>query len=128
LSRFDHGLRSIPARFLFTTLLLGALATTAIATVTIPEGDLSEFNGSCTVSVTESPSSRTLAWTSVPGAASYKVGYRSQDLVGLAETSATTFVHSGFNPDACYEYVVVAYDGAGRRICAGHAPRVGKCP
>jgi len=126
LSRFDQGFK-IPSRILLTALLLASLATAAAAVVTISEGDLQEFTGPCTLTVSESSAARTLTWTAVSGASSYKVGFRGHVLVGLAETSGTTFVHSGFDTEDCLEYFVVAYDGTGRRICAAHAPLVGKC-
>jgi hypothetical protein len=114
--------------------LLGLLATavqvpTARAAITIPEGDLNPLSAPCSLTLSESNLERVLTWSAVSGAVSYKVGFiRRLEIVGLVETSATTTTHTGFSPEDCLEYVVVAYDGGGHRVCAARAPRIGKCP
>ena len=70
-----------------------------------------------------------MTWAPVSGAVIYKVGFvRRLEVVGLAETSSTTYTHSGFDPGDCLDYVVVAYDGAGHRVCAARTYRIGRCP
>lgn len=129
MSRPLHGWSAFGFNSLFLGVLLGAFAALAAgAGITIPEGDLSPLSAPCQLTVTESPSTRVLTWASVAGATNYKVGFiQGSEIVGLAETSNTTYTHSGFDPSACLRYVVVAYDGSGHKVCAA-AAQVGKCP
>jgi hypothetical protein len=129
MSRPLHGWSTFGFNLVLLGVLLGAFAALAAgAGVTIPEGDLSPLSAPCQLTVTESPTTRVLTWSQVAGATSYKVGFiRGSEIVGLAETSNTTYTHSGFDPGSCLQYVVVAYDGSGRKVCAA-AAQVGKCP
>ena len=115
--------------FTFLSLSLGLVVATALA-IDIPVGDLEDFGFPCTLSLTQSGSVRTLSWSAVSGASSYKVGYRAGGTtVGLAELSGTSYDHTGWDPDACLEYVLVAYASGGAKICAAHLENVGtSCP
>jgi hypothetical protein len=129
MSRPRDGWLAFGFNLLLLGVLLGAFAALAAgAGVTIPEGDLLPLSAPCQLTVTDSPSTRVLTWAQVAGATNYRVGFiRGSEIVGLAETSNTTYTHSGFDPGSCIRYVVVAYDGSGRRVCAA-AAQVGKCP
>lgn len=99
--------------------------------VYIPLDDIDPFNSPCTLDVSQQGSTRTLTWSAVSGASTYKVGYRQCDgtVVGLAEVTATTYDHTGWNANECLEYVMVAYDSSGQRICSAHKLNVGAdCP
>jgi hypothetical protein len=112
---------------LFPLLLLSlALADNASAT-TLPADDLQSPGPPCALSVSDIGSARTLSWSSVSGASSYKVGYRRGNgtIVGLAEITLTSYVHTGFDPNECLEYVMVAYDSGGTRICSASVPNIG---
>lgn len=113
----------------FSVLFLLLAVTTAQA-VDIPVGDLQDFTTPCTLSVSGSGSVRTLSWSAVSGASSYKVGYRAGGTItGLAELTGTSYQHTGWDPDACLEYVLVAYDSGGYKVCAAHVENVGaSCP
>jgi hypothetical protein len=118
-------------RTIFSFLVVALLVPTATAqAVEIPVQDLESFTSPCTLSVSQNGSVRTLSWSAVSGASSYKVGYRTGGTtVGLAELSGTSYDHTGWDPDACLEYVLVAYDSGGAKICAAHVENVGgNCP
>jgi hypothetical protein len=114
--------------FLLPLLLVVAVAP-APASPTITEGDLQDFDPGCSLTILDSGSIRSLTWASVAGAVSYRVGYRecSGRIVGLAEVTETSFSHTGWSPNACLQYVVVACDSSGSKICAGRA-QAGPCP
>jgi hypothetical protein len=127
MSRPRHPSLSL-APFVLAAALTGLGVPPATAVVTIPEGDLNPLTAPCSLTLTESNQLRVLTWGAVAGAANYKVGLiRGAEVIGLAETSGTTYTHSGFDPGDCVQYVVVAYDGAGQRICAAQAPLTGRC-
>jgi hypothetical protein len=111
------------------TLVLVLCATGAQA-VTIAPIELDTFASPCTLSLVENGSVRTLTWDAVSGAASYKVGYRhGGNIVALAEVTTQSYEHSGWSGSECLEYVLVACDGSGNKICAAHVPNVGtNCP
>jgi len=126
--------RPLHGRSLFGSLLVLGILGCAIAPlaggagITIPEGDLYPLMSPCQLSIADSPTTRVLTWAPVSGAASYRVGFiHGSEVVGLTETSNTTYTHTGFDPGACLKYVVVAYDGSAHRVCAA-AAQVGKCP
>jgi hypothetical protein len=103
-------------------------APAAALGVIIPAGDLSPFGAPCTLAVQEINQSRMLSWEPVAGAAFYRVGYvTASGVVGLAELSGTSFEHIGWAANECLEYVIVAYDAGGVRVCSAHVPGVGKC-
>jgi hypothetical protein len=107
---------------------ISLVAAPAAAIVIIPPGDLSPFGAPCTLDVHEIGQSRVLSWAAVAGAATYRVGFVGNgEVVGLAEITGTTFEHIGWAASECLEYVVVAYDAGGVRVCAAHVPRIGKC-
>lgn len=111
-------------------LLLVLRVLPAQAAPTIPEGDLQFFGSGCSLAVLEGGSSRSLTWPSVAGASSYKVGYRECNgtIVGLAEVTGVSYTHTGWSPNACLEYICVAYDSSGNKICAGHCYAGNSCP
>ena len=116
-------------KFLFVLGLVIGSVLPSRATTTIPEGDLNPLNAPCSLTISESGDQRLLSWSPVAGVVVYKVGFiRRLEVVGLAETSATTYTHLGFDDEECLDYVVVAYDGTGHRVCAARAQRVGRCP
>jgi hypothetical protein len=110
------------------TLLALALVLTVVPAygITIPERELEDSTGPCLFSVTQDASVRTLTWSPFPGASSYKVGYRiGSSITGLAELSGTSYEHTGWDPQACLEYILVAYDSGGANICWAHVENVG---
>ena len=112
------------------SLLLFVLVVFPAWAVTIEEEDLVTFSVPCTLSVSQNGSVRTLSWSSVSGASSYKVGYRTGGTItGLAELSGTSYDHTGWDPNQCLEYLLVAYDSGGAKICSAHVENVGtSCP
>ena len=111
---------------LVLALLCGAPTAHA---VTILPGELEYFGAPCTLSLTQNGSVRTLSWSAVAGASTYKVGYRiGGTIVALAEVSGTSYDHKGWSASDCLEYVMVACNGSGEAICAAHVPNVGSCP
>lgn len=129
MSRTLHGWSAFVCHaFVVLGIVFGTAGPATGAGTQIPEGDLNQLSFPCQLSVAESPSSRVLTWASVGGAVTYKVGFiRGAEIVGLAETANTTYTHSGFDPEACLRYVVVAYDGTALKVCAA-ATLAGKCP
>ena len=94
--------------------------------ITILPGELEHFGSPCTLSFSENGSVRTLSWSSVAGASTYKVGYRTgTSIVALAEVTGTSYQHTGWSASDCLEYVMVACDGSGTKVCAAHVPNVG---
>lgn len=119
-------------RPVFTCCLLLSLVLCLIPTaqaVTIPEDDMDPFTGPCSLTIEETTGGRLLSWDAVSGSSVYVVGYRTCDgvVVGLAELVGTSFRHAGSDRNACLEYVVVAYDRRGVKICSAHAFTAG-CP
>jgi hypothetical protein len=109
----------------FFIAVLALSATTAHAVGIMP-GELESFSSPCTLSISQNGSVRTLSWGSVAGASTYKVGYRlAGSIVTLAQVSGTTYDHTGWSGSDCLEYVLVACDGSGAKVCAAHVPNVG---
>lgn len=98
--------------------------------VNIPAEDLDPLRIPCLLTVTQTGTDRLLEWSSISGATFYRVGYRqcSGVIVGLAELSTTSYVHSGWSSSDCLDYVMVAYDSNAKNICAAIAEDVGGCP
>ncbi len=112
--------------FLLSLIVLSLILVLPAGAVTIPEWEIEDFQSPCTLSLSQSGSVRTLSWSAVSGASSYKVGYRTGGTItGLAELTGTSYDHTGWDPDACLEYVLVAYDSGGAKICAAHVENVG---
>ena len=111
-------------------LVLIVTSSTASFAIGILPGELENFTSPCTLSLSQNGSVRTLSWSSVTGASTYKVGYRiGGSIVTLAEVSGTNYEHTGWNASDCLEYVLVASDGSGAKVCAAHLPNVGSnCP
>jgi hypothetical protein len=111
--------------------VLSIVLTAAVAhAITIDPQDLETFGSPCTLSVSQINSdARLLSWSSVQGAASYKVGYQEckGNIVGLAELTGLSYTHTGWDADECLEYVLVAYDSSGLDICCARA-EAGSCP
>ena len=104
-------------------------ATTAFA-IGIPPTDLDPFTSPCTLAVTENGSTRTLSWNLVLGAATYRVGRIPKgetEVDGLAEVTGTSYVDTTWVSNECYEYVMVAYDSSGDKVCSAHVENVGYC-
>jgi hypothetical protein len=91
--------------------------------------DLEPFGPPCTLSVTENGQGRLLGWGAVSGASFYRAGRipAGSALEDLVETSGRSFLDTTYDPDACYEYVVVAYDANGDKICSARVTDVGDC-
>jgi hypothetical protein len=116
------------ASILALVALVVEAAPAAAIGVIIPIGDLNPFGAPCSLSLGENGQSRMLGWSPVAGAAFYRVGYvAGTEVVGLAELPGTSFEHIGWAANECLEYVVVAYDSGGVKVCSAHVPRVGKC-
>jgi hypothetical protein len=113
----------------FFIAVLVLIATTAHAVGIMP-GELVSFTSPCTLSISQNGSVRTLSWSSVAGASTYKVGYRlGGSIVTLAEVTGTTYQHTGWSESDCLEYVLVACDAGGAKVCAAHVLIVGtNCP
>lgn len=112
-------------------LVAVVLSASTASAVNIPPDHLDPFSLPCVINITEMGSSRLIVWDSVTGASSYKIGYRRCDgtIVGLAEVMDTSYVHIHENTDECLEYVMVAYDSNGVRVCSAHVTGVGAdCP
>jgi hypothetical protein len=109
---------------------LFALLVPAAQAITIPAEDIEPFAGPCTLTLSQITSARLLSWDAVSGADKYVIGYRTSDgtIVGLATVYRTGYEHSGYDPDECLEYVMVAYDSSGSKVCSARLPGVGDCP
>ena len=121
-------LRTIP---MLVVLIVIALGVGTVQAVTIEPTEISSFTSPCTLSISQDGSVRTLSWSAVSGASSYKVGYRlpNETIVALAEVTSTSYEHTGWTSGDCLEYVLVACDGSGSKVCAAHLPDVGTgCP
>lgn len=107
-------------------LLLTASLAFAVA---IPEDELEPFGYPCDLTVTEIDNTRTLSWPAVSGASTYKVGRipAGKSVEGLAEVTGTAYNDVSWDSSECYEYVMVAYDSGGNRICSAHVENVGQC-
>jgi hypothetical protein len=114
--------RPIITCYLLLSLVL-CLAPAVRAVTTIPEDDMDPFTGPCSLAIAETTGGCQLSWDAVSGTSYYVVGYRTCDgvTVGLAELAGTSYEYTGHDPSACLEYVVVAYDGSGVKICSAHA-------
>jgi hypothetical protein len=110
---------------LASTLLFGSIASATI----IPVDDLDPMRSPCSLTLSQSDLTRTLQWSAVPGATSYKIGYRTCDgtLIGIAEVTGTSYFHVGWNPGECMDYVMVAYSG-NENICSAIREDSGNCP
>jgi len=118
------------AHFIAAVLFLMVTCTTVHATNIDPQ-EVVAFTSPCDLDVSQDGSIRTLSWSGVSGASTYKVGYRlgSGSIVTLAEVSSTSYEHSGWDSATCMEYLLVACDGTGNKICAAHEPNWGtNCP
>jgi hypothetical protein len=114
--------------FIPLVVLVSAVVPNVAQAVTIHPGELESFGVPCALSVSQSGSVRVLSWSPVSGASTYKVGYRLQGAIyALAEVTGTSYEHTGWSPSDCLEYVMVACDGSGTKICAAHVPNVGSC-
>ncbi len=129
-----HRLTAVTARAVLSASILAFAGVTLPAApaaaigVIIPIGDVNPFGAPCTLALNEIGQSRMLSWDAVAGAAFYRVGYvTGEGVVGLAELQGTSFEHIGWAANECLEYVVVAYDGGGVKVCSAHVPQVGKC-
>ncbi len=101
--------------------LLIVLSAGIAEAVTILPGEIEHFGSPCTLSISQSGSVRTLSWSTVLGANTYKVGYRlNGSIVALAEVTGSSYDHVGWSGSDCLEYVMVACDGSGMKICAAH--------
>ena len=108
------------------SVLFFVLVVSPAWAVTIEEEEIATFTSPCTLSLSQSGSVRTLSWSAVSGANSYKVGYRiGGTITGLAELTGTSYEHTGWNPNECMEYVLVAYDSGSNKVCAAHVENVG---
>ncbi len=105
-----------------------ALFVPLAGAVNIPVEHLDPASAPCGLTVTENGSTRTLQWSLVSGATSYKVGYRrcNGEVVGLAELPFTSYDHVGWTGE-CLDYVVVAYDAKGCKVCAAVVENFGGC-
>lgn len=115
--------RSTRALASLTVLLLSVAPLVDVAqAIDIPINDFSDFTSPCTLNVSQQGSTRTLSWSAVSGASTYKVGYRlcNGKVEGLAEVTTTAYEHAGWDANQCLEYVMVAYDASANRICAAH--------
>ena len=115
---------------LLVIVSLGVTALRAHA-VTIEPDEIAEFSAPCMLFVSENGATRTLSWSGVTGASTYKVGYRLPNgtIVTLAEVTNTSYEHIGWAWGDCLEYLLVACDGSGLKVCAAHVPDVGSgCP
>jgi len=114
----------------FLAIALLVMSSTAAHAVGILPGEIEDFGSPCSLSLSQNGSVRTLSWSSVAGASAYKVGYRlGGSIVTLAEVSGTSYQHLGWSSSDCLEYLLVACDGGGGKVCAGHLPNVGtSCP
>ena len=109
---------------LLSILALLLVVVPAYATTT-PEWEVEDFTAPCAMQVTQAGPVRTLSWVAVPGGATYRVGYRIGSVVTvLAQLPGTSYDHVGWDPNACFEYLVAAYDGGGW-ICSAHVLNVG---
>lgn len=117
-------------RIVFIAFLLNLVVAVSLSSAMIAPEDLASFTSPCTLSVEQAGSVRTLSWDAVAGAVSYRVGYRmGTEITELAQLAGTSYEHTGWNPNDCYEYVVVAYDSSGVKVCAAHVENVGaQCP
>jgi len=116
---------------MLVVVLVVAMGSSTAQAVTIEPTEIESFSSPCTLSVSQDGSVRTLSWSSVSGASSYKVGYRLPNgtIVALDEVTNTSYEHMGWTPGDCLEYVLVACDGSGSKVCAAHLPDVGTgCP
>lgn len=120
--------RAICLLVLILSCVLGVETSEAVH---IPMDDVQDFETPCALGLEEVGPVRTLTWSSVSGASSYRIGYRTCDgtIVGLAEVPVTTYAHVGWDAAECLEYLMVAYDSAGKKVCAAHILNVGTgCP
>lgn len=117
-------------RIVSIVLLLNLVLAISLTSAAIAPEDLESFASPCTLSLDQAGSVRTLSWDAVSGAATYKVGYRmGTEITELAELTGLSYEHTGWNPGDCYEYVLVAYDGGGVKVCSAHIENVGtNCP
>jgi hypothetical protein len=117
--------------FTILVVLFLTLRPVAAQAITIEPDDIENFSSPCNLSISTNGSVRTMSWSSVSGASTYKVGYRLGDgtIVALAEVTTSSYEHSGWSSGDCLEYVLVACDGGGSKVCAAHVPNVGTgCP
>ncbi len=111
--------------------LVALVAAVTVQAITYSEDDYDRTGPPCTLSVVQTGSSdRMLSWDSVSGASQYLLAFRgcgSSQL--LAIVTGTSYSHSGFDPGECIEYLLVAYDASGTKICSARTDPVGtKCP
>jgi hypothetical protein len=118
------------SRALFFLAVALVVSGSSAGAVTITAQDVESFGSPCSLSVAQNGSVRTLSWAAVSGASTYKVGYRlGGTIVALAEVTGTSYEHSGWSSGDCLEYLLVACDGGGGKVCAAHVPNVGSgCP
>jgi len=113
----------------FLAIALLVMSSTAAHAVGIMPGEIENFSSPCSLSLSQNGSVRTLSWGTVAGASTYKVGYRvGGSIVTLAEITGTTYEHTSWSSSDCLEYLLVACDGSGSKVCAAHVPNVGNCP
>jgi len=116
---------------LLLTLAALAAAAGAQALITYPDPDIDPCTAPCVLTVVATADSRQLTWPAIAGASSYWVGFRRCDgsNEGLAIVTGTSYTHAGFDPGECLEYLLVAYDAGGVKVCSARTERVGaKCP
>ncbi len=107
------------------------LAAAAAWAITYPDPDLDVFDPPCTLTVSvDDGAQRVLSWSAVSGASTYRVGFRRCDgsTAVLADVTGTSYTHSGYHQNECLEYLLVAYDSGGSKVCAAHVVGVGGCP
>ncbi len=112
------------------TLLLACLSiSTAAYAIGITDNDLDPFSSPCDLQLTQNGGTRTMTWSSINDAITYKVG-RIQDggsVETIGETTDTTFQDTTWDANECYEYVIVAYDSNNKKVCSAHVENVGSC-
>ena len=120
--------RALAFFLILLVVLVSAVVPKLAQAVTIHPGELESFGVPCALSVSQSGPVRVLSWSPVSGASTYKVGYRLQGAIyALAEVTGTSYQHTGWSPSDCLEYVMVACDGSGTKVCAARVPNVGSC-
>jgi hypothetical protein len=121
--------RALAVLWISLVVMVGAAIPSVAHAVTILPDELENFGTPCTLSVSQNGSVRTLSWSVVSGASTYKVGYRlGSSIIALAQVSGTSYDHTGWSASDCLEYVMVACNGSGAKVCAAHVSNVGSCP
>lgn len=112
--------------------LVALVAAVSVQAITYSDEDYDRTGPPCTLNVVQTGNSdRLLSWDSVSGASQYLLAFRRCDGSSqlLAIVTGTSYTHSAIDPGECIEYLLVAFDASGTKVCSARTDRVGtKCP